>query len=334
MTWKVLITDFVWPSIDPERKILEEGGAEVIVAPNSKEETLIELSRDVDAIMTCFANVSENVIRSASNCKVIGRFGVGVDNIDVGVATELGIAVTYVPDYCIDEVSDHVIAMLHTWNRKIATFDKSVKDSGWEHLGLNMRIMRLRNKTIGIVGFGRIGQAVAEKSKAFGLKIMVSDPVVSQSFAADKGCQLVDMDELLTKSDFVTLHAPLMESTINLIGKRELSLMKKDSFLINAARGQLINEKDLLEALKANTIGGAGLDVMTDNNPPIDHPFFSLENILITPHIAFFSQESTIELEERAAGEVVRAYQGVMPENLVNRDVLNHSNPRHKLSSK
>ena len=334
MTWKVLITDFVWPSTDPERKILEEGGAEVIVAPNSKEETLIELSRDVDAIMTCFANVSENVIRSASNCKVIGRFGVGVDNIDVGVATELGIAVTYVPDYCIDEVSDHVIAMLHTWNRKIATFDKSVKDSGWEHLGLNMRIMRLRNKTIGIVGFGRIGQAVAEKSKAFGLKIMVSDPVVSQSFAADKGCQLVDMDELLTKSDFVTLHAPLMESTINLIGKRELSLMKKDSFLINAARGQLINEKDLLEALKSNTIGGAGLDVMTDNNPPIDHPFFSLENILITPHIAFFSQESTIELEERAAGEVVRAYQGVMPENLVNRDVLNHSNPRHKLSSK
>ena len=334
MTWKVLITDFVWPSIDPERKILEEGGAEVIVAPNSKEETLIELSRDVDAIMTCFANVSENVIRSASNCKVIGRFGVGVDNIDVGVATELGIAVTYVPDYCIDEVSDHVIAMLHTWNRKIATFDKSVKDSGWEHLGLNMRIMRLRNKTIGIVGFGRIGQAVAEKSKVFGLNIMVSDPVVSQSFAADKGCKLVDMDELLTESDFVTLHAPLMESTINLIGKRELSLMKKDSFLINAARGQLINEKDLLEALKANTIGGAGLDVMTDNNPPIDHPFFSLENILITPHIAFFSQESTIELEERAAGEVVRAYQGVMPENLVNRDVLNHSNPRHKLSSK
>ena len=334
MTWKVLITDFVWPSTDPERKILEEGGAEVIVAPNSKEETLIELSRDVDAIMTCFANVSENVIRSASNCKVIGRFGVGVDNIDVGVATELGIAVTYVPDYCIDEVSDHVIAMLHTWNRKIATFDKSVKDSGWEHLGLNMRIMRLRNKTIGIVGFGRIGQAVAEKSKVFGLNIMVSDPVVSQSFAADKGCKLVDMDELLTESDFVTLHAPLMESTINLIGKRELALMKKDSFLINAARGQLINEKDLLEALKANTIGGAGLDVMTDNNPPIDHPFFSLENILITPHIAFFSQESTIELEERAAGEVVRAYQGVMPENLVNRDVLNHSNPRHKLSSK
>ena len=184
------------------------------------------------------------------------------------------------------------------------------------------------------MGFGRIGQAVAEKSKAFGLNIMVSDPVVSQSFASDKGCKLVDMDELLTESDFVTLHAPLMESTINLIGKRELSLMKKDSFLINAARGQLINEKDLLEALKANTIGGAGLDVMADNHPPIDHPFFSLENILITPHIAFFSQESTIELEERAAGEVVRAYQGVMPENLVNRDVLNHSNPRHKLSSK
>ena len=333
MTWKVLITDFVWPSTDPERKILEEGGAEVIIAPNSEEETLIALSHDVDAIMTCFANVSENIIRSAPNCKVIGRFGVGVDNIDVDVATELGIAVTYVPDYCIDEVSDHVIAMMHTWNRKIATFDKSVKERGWGHLGLNMRIMRLRNKTIGIVGFGRIGQAVAEKSKVFGLDILVSDPVISQSFAADKGCKLVGMDELLKESDFVTLHAPLMDSTINLIGKKELHLMKKDSFLINAARGQLINENDLLDALKTNTIGGAGLDVMADNIPPIDHPFFSLDNILITPHIAFFSQEATIELEERAAGEVVRAYQGVMPENLVNKDVLNHPSPRHKLST-
>ena len=167
MGWKVLITDHVWPSTDPERAVLEAAGAEVIVAPDGDEDTLINMAKDVDAIMTCFAKVTGNVIRSAENCVAIGRFGVGVDNIDVATATELGIPVTYVPDYCVDEVSDHVLAMLHTWNRKIALFSKSVKADGWGHLGLTMRIKRLRGKTIGIVGFGRIGQAVAEKASAF-----------------------------------------------------------------------------------------------------------------------------------------------------------------------
>ena len=151
MTWKVLITDFVWPSTDPERKILEAAGAEVIVAPSEDEDTLTALAYDVDAILTCFAQVTDKVLRSAKKCVVVGRFGVGVDNIAVNTATELGIAVTYVPDYCVDEVSDHVMAMLHTWNRKISIFDQSVKKYGWGHLGLNMRIKRLRGKTIGIV---------------------------------------------------------------------------------------------------------------------------------------------------------------------------------------
>ena len=133
-------------------------------------------------------------------------------------ATELGIAVTYVPDYCIEEVSDHVLAILHTWNRKISIFDQSVKKNGWGHLGLTMRIMRLKGKTIGIVGFGRIGQAVAKKASAFGMNVLASDPMISETTATEHGAQLVSLNELLTQSDFVTLHAPLISSTHHMIG--------------------------------------------------------------------------------------------------------------------
>ncbi|MEC9365519.1 MAG: C-terminal binding protein [Chloroflexota bacterium] len=333
MGWKVLITDHVWPTTDPERAVLEAAGAKVIVAPDGNEDTLINLAKDVDAIMTCFAKVTEKVIRSAEKCVAIGRFGVGTDNIDVATATELGIPVTYVPDYCVDEVSDHVLAMLHTWNRKIALFDQSVKSEGWGHLGLTMRIKRLRGKTIGIVGFGRIGQAVAEKASVFGLKILASDPVTPKEIVESYGGQLVAFEELLEQSDFVSLHAPLTPATEKLIGPREFDLMKDDSFLINAARGPLIDESALYDALSNGKIGGAGLDVMVENEPPKDHPLMQLENILITPHTAFFSQESTLELEERAASEVVRVYKNIMPENLVNKEVLDHPNPKRSLQS-
>ncbi len=333
MSWKVLITDHVWPNTDPERKVLEAAGAEVLIAPDGEESTLIELSKDVDAIMTCFAQVTENVVRAAKKCVVIGRFGVGTDNIAVDTATELGIAVTYVPDYCIDEVSDHVMAMLNTWNRKISIFDQSVKRDGWGHLGLTMRIMRLRGKTIGIVGFGRIGQAVAKKAAAFGMTVLAHDPVISETTAKEHGAQLVDLQELLTQSDFVTLHAPLIPSTHHMIGESELNLMKKEAFLINAARGPLIDENALYKALKNGNIAGAGLDVMGDNVPAKSHPLLQLDNTIITPHTAFFSQESTLELEQRAATEVVNVYQGLMPDNLYNGDVLNHPSPRRKLQS-
>ena len=331
MTWKVLITDHVWPSTDPERAVLEAGGASVVVAPDGEEATLIELARDADAIMTCFAQVTENVVRAAEQCAVIGRFGVGVDNIAVNTATELGIAVTYVPDYCVDEVSDHVMALLHAWNRKIALFDRSVKEHGWGSQPLTMRMMRLRGKTIGIVGFGRIGQAVAAKARAFGLNILAADPVVPAATVEDLGGRLVDLPLLLAESDFVSLHTPLTAATRNLVGREELAMMKPEAFLINAARGPLVDEVALYEALTGNIIAGAGLDVMVDNTPPQDHPLLSLDNIIITPHVAFFSQESTLELEQRAAAEVVSVIHGRMPGNLVNSAVLDHPNPRHGL---
>ena len=332
--FKVLITDYVWPTTEPEETVLrEEADAEAVVAPDGSEETLISLAGDVDAIMTCFAQVTPNVLRAAPNCVAVGRFGVGVDNIAVDTATELGMAVTYVPDYCVDEVSDHVMALLLAFNRRIVLFDNSVKNEGWGSVPLTMRMMRLRGKTLGVIGFGRIGQAVAQKALAFGFRVLAYDPYMTAEQCALRGARKVeDIDAVLRESDFVTLHSPLNEETRGLIGARELDMMKSEAFLINCARGPLIDESALYDALTGGGIAGAGLDVMEDNHPPNDHPLLGLDNIIITPHVAFFSQEATLELEQRAAREVAYVLTGRMPDNLVNPAVLEHPNPRHGLS--
>jgi D-3-phosphoglycerate dehydrogenase len=253
---------------------------------------------------------------------VVSRYGVGVDNIAVDTATELGIVVTYVPDYCVEEVADHVMGLLLAWNRRIVLFDRATKTKGWGSEGLGMRIMRLRGKKLGVVGFGRIGRSVCAKALAFGLEVLASDPYLSADALAKDGARMVDLPDLLKESDFVTLHSPLTPDTTNLIGRAELEQMKPEAFLINAARGPLIDESALYDALTSGSIAGAGLDVLVDLAPPLDHRLAQLENVIVTPHTAFFSQEAVLELEERAAGEVVRVFQGRMPDNLVNPAVL------------
>ena len=325
MAKKVLVTDYVWPSVEPERAVLAKAGVELIVAPDDSEETLAALAKDVDGILFCFAKVTDRVLRAAEKCVVASRYGVGYDNIDLDTATELGIAVTYVPDYCVPEVSDHVMAMLLAWNRRIVLFDRATKTKGWGSEGLGMRIMRLEGRKLGIVGFGRIGRGVCAKALAFGFEVLVSDPYVSIEEAGKLGVTKVQMEELLTESDFVTLHVPLTPGTRNLIGKAELAAMKSEAFIINAARGGLIDEDALYGALTSGQIAGAGLDVLEDAAPPLDYRLTQLDNVIVTPHTAFYSQEATLELEERAAGEVVRVLHGQMPDNLVNPTVLSHS---------
>ncbi len=325
MTKKVLVTDYVWPSVEPERTVLAAAGAELVVAPDGSEETLTSLAKDVDGILTCFEQVTDRVLRAAERCVVVSRYGVGVDNIAVDTATELGIVVTYVPDYCVEEVADHVVGLLLAWNRRIVLFDRATKTEGWGSEGLGMRIMRLRGKKLGVLGFGRIGRAVCARALAFGLEVLVSDPYLSADAVAEHGARMVDLPELLKESDFVTLHSPLTPDTTDLIGRAELELMKPEAFLINAARGPLIDESALYDALTSGSIAGAGLDVLVDLAPPLDHRLAQLENVIVTPHTAFFSQEAVLELEERAAGEVVHVFQGQKPDNLVNPAVLPHA---------
>ena len=322
MTRKVLVTDYVWPSTDPERAVIEAGGAELVIAPDSDEDTLIELARDSDAIMTCFAKVTENVVRAAENCLVVSRYGVGTDNISVDVATELGIIVTYVPDYCVDEVSDHVLGMLLAWNRRIVIHNTDTKVNGWGNAGLGFRIMRLRGKRLGVVGFGRIGRAVADKARAFGMEVIASDPFVTVEQMAEVGVVKAETPELLSQCEFVTLHSPLIPQTQDMISVEEFGQMRSDAFLINCARGGLVDEEALYSALTSGAIAGAGLDVLVDLQPPLDHRIIQLDNVIVTPHTAFFSQEATLELEERAAEAVIDVFKGRMPANVFNKSVL------------
>ncbi len=321
MNRKVLITDYVWPTIDPERKVLEANGIEVVVAPSAAEATLASLAGDVDAIMFCFAKVSDGVLKAAKRCVVAARYGIGVDNIDQETATELGIIVTNVPDYCMDEVSDHVIGMLLALNRRLLSHDQAVKRNGWADVALTDRMQRLTEATLGIVGFGRIGRTVASKAKAFGMRIVTFDPILGLGDTPE-GIASVSLEKLYSESDFITLHVPLIPATQHMIDAAAIENMKPGVVILNAARGGLIDEDALAEALLTGQVGGAGIDVL-ENVPPLsNHPLFQFDNVIITPHTAFFSQESTLELETRTAEEVVRVLSGHRPENLVNPGVL------------
>ena len=328
--FRVLVTDYVWPSTEPEREVLAQIGAEIVEAPDPSEDTLASLAVDVDAIMTCFAQVTAKVVQAARKCIVISRYGVGVDNIAVDIATQEGIPVTYLPDYCVDEVSDHVMALLLTWNRQVGFYDKVAKEGRWEGTPSPAPLLRLRGRTMGVVGLGRIGRAVAAKAQAFGMEILTFDPYVPPDAPRLEGVKVVDLPILLAQSDYITLHTPLNDETRGLIGKAELELMKSNAFLINCARGPIINEGDLYVALRDGKIGGAGLDVMEQAAPVASNPMFQLSNVLITPHVAFLSQQSVRELELRTAQATADVLQGKMPQFLINPQVLTHA--RVKLS--
>ena len=320
MSTKVLITDYVWPSTDPERAVLESAGIELVIAPDTSENTLAELAKDVDAIMFCFAQVTSKVLEAATQCKIAARYGIGVDNVDIPKATELGIVVTNVPDYCMDEVTDHALGMILALNRRLVPHTRDVVRGGWNDVALNQPMHRTRGATMGIVGYGRIGRSLAAKAIGFGMNILTYDPMIEPGSSIE-GATATTLDELLEESDFVSLHVPLLPSTENMISAPELARMKKGSIIVNCARGGLIDENALASALESGHIAGAGLDVVEPTPPNPSSPLLAQENVIITPHTAFFSQASTVELEERTAGEVVRVLAGDKPENWINPEV-------------
>ena len=320
--FQVLVTDTVWPSTQPEREVLGRIGAEIVESPDSSEATLTALAADADAIMTCFAQVTPEVVQAAKKCQVISRYGVGVDNIAVDTATDEGIVVTYLPDYCVDEVSDHVMALLLTWNRQIGFYDGVAKEGRWGGVASPAPLIRLRGRKLGIAGLGRIGRAVAVKALAFGLEVSAHDPYLPAGVPPPSNVRMVDLLTLLVESDYITLHTPLDEETRGYIGAREFAMMKPSAFVINCSRGPVIDEDALYAALRDSQIGGAGLDVMEQAVPPVGHPLFALDNVLVTPHVAFLSQQSVLELEVRTAQATADVLQGKMPQFLVNPAVL------------
>ena len=327
---KVLVTDYAWSTLEPERDILSSIGADLIVAEDESETTFVKHAPNVDAILTNWARVSTHVIESAIKCQVIVRYGIGLDNIDVETATRLGITVVNVPTYCLEEVSDHAMALILSLARKIPRLDQEVKKRGWDR-NIGPQMYRLRGQKLGLIGFGKIAQLIVPKAQGFGLQVMAYSPTLTDERVKKFNVQRVDLEKLVITSDFISLNCPLTPQTHHLINAQRLQSMKPTAYLINTARGDIIDNNALHEALNKGWIAGAGLDVLPEEPPPPDLNLLDLDNAIITPHAAFWSEESIYDLQVTAAEEVVRVLTSQMPLSLMNPEVLQNSNLRAKI---
>lgn len=306
-----------------EKKILKKIDAEVLFIPNTDISFFYESIKDADGIIIADRKINQEHIETLTKCKIIARQGIGFDNIDLVSTKEKGIVVTNVPDYCVDEVSDFTMSLMLTMLRHINIYDKDVKENIWDINSISTKhnfppMRRLNTQTLGILGFGKIAREVAKKSKAFGFKIITSDPYIDKSLVEEYGVELVDLDKLIIESDVISIHSPLTTETKHMFNEDTFSKMKKNAILINTSRGPLINEKDLYEALSSAVISGAAIDVTEIEPIEKENPLLKLDNCIITPHAAFFTEDSYMELRERAAKEVIRVLSGREAESRVN----------------
>jgi D-3-phosphoglycerate dehydrogenase / 2-oxoglutarate reductase len=321
MSFIVAVTDYVFSSLEPEQRVLAPLGIELRSQQCRSEEEIIALAREADAVLNCYAKMTARVIENLTRCKIIARYGIGVDNVDLAAATKARILVTNVPDYCIDEVSDHALALLLALARKIVTADAGVKSGTWS-VTAHAEIRRLRGLTLGLIGFGKIATALASKAQPLGMKLLVYDPYLDPAIISRHRAEAASLEKLLAEADAISIHVPLSQETRNLIGHRELAHMKPSAFLINTARGGVVDEQALAIALKEGRLGGAALDVLSIEPPPPDHPLRQAPNMILTPHLSFYSRESVVELQTKAAEEVARALKDEPPRSPVNPEVL------------
>ena len=315
---RVLVTDYAWADLAVEKNVLEEIGVELVAAPDGNEETLARLAAGVSGIMTCWAQTTRRVIQAAlPDLKVVTRYGVGLDNIDVAYATAQKIPVAYVPDYCMVDVAEHAMALLLALSRKVARFDRTVRGDVWD-IQACLPLNRLTGRTLGLIGFGRIAREVAGRAAAFGLRVLTTAPSLTPGTTAAGGVEAVTLDVLLETADYVSIHCPSSETTRGLIDADALRKMKPTACLINTSRGDIVDETALADALAADEIAGAALDVRAKEPPGAGDRLIGMPQVIHTPHAAFYSAESLIELRERAAVETRRVLQGDDPENLAN----------------
>jgi D-3-phosphoglycerate dehydrogenase len=330
MSARVLVTDYAWPSLDIERGILGEVGAQLVVAESGEPDELVALAADVDAILTNWRRVPDEALDAATRCLVVARYGVGVDNIPVARATELGMLVANVPDFCVEEVSDHALALLLASARRIVTLSRSTRAGSWDLLGLGRGLPRLRGQRLGIVGFGNIARTLIPKARGLGLEVTVFTPRLSAGRDAATGVETTgDLAHLLGVSDYISLHAPATPETLGMIGEVELRAMKPTAYLINTSRGALIDEAALERALNEGWIAGAALDVLAEEPARPDHPLLALDNAIVTPHAGFYSEAAIEELATKAARNVASVLRGEVPATLINPAVL--TSPAYRL---
>jgi D-3-phosphoglycerate dehydrogenase / 2-oxoglutarate reductase len=322
----IAVSDSVFPNLNPAREVLSGIGAELLLAEGPTPQAIMQVARDADAVLVTYAKVTAEMIGQMKRCRVIARFGIGVDNVDIAAATNASIVVTRVPDYCIDEVSDHTMALLLALARKIPFANSRAHAGRWEMPAV-VPIHRLRGSVLGLVGFGRIPQLVTPKAKAFGLRVLSYDPFVSEEIMNRAGVEQVDFSELVKVSDHISIHTPLVPETNHLFNADVFRRMKPTAHLINTARGSIVDEEALAQALDQGHLAGAALDVLSQE-PPSTSPLFGRHNVILTPHMSFYSAESLIDLQSKAAEEVVRVLTGEVPRNPVNPEALKSSQER------
>lgn len=315
---KVVVTDYTFPDLSVERSILEPLGVEVVGAQAKTPDLLIPLIADADAVITQFASVNAEVIGAMTKARVIVRYGIGVDNVDLQAARERKIPVCNVPDYCIDEVADHTLAFMLATTRQVVPNTLHNRDGKWGLATPLSEMRTLKDQTVGIVGFGRIGREVVDRLKAFKAKVLVHDPVVPVADIAAKGAVAVGLEELLEQSDIISLHCPSTPTTKKILREETLAKVKQGVIIINLARGDLIDTAALVSALKSGRVSAAALDVCDPEPIPLDSPLRSLPNVITASHIASASVKAVAQLRESAARHAANALQGLSLSSVVN----------------
>jgi len=327
MTFKaVLAVPVPYAGIPHDEKAYEEKGIDVVKVIYKTEEEVLAAASDADAVIT--GALSSNVIEKLGKCKLIHSIGIGYDAIDVKAATELGICVSSPADYCLEEVSDHAMALILACARKITRQDNAVRAGKWDSVGkpefrakIWPPMFRLKGQTLGLVGFGSIPRTIVPKAKGFGLRVIAFDPYVPHEMGEKYGVELVELGYLLQNSDYISMHSALTPQTHHMLGLEEFKKMKPTAYLINTARGALVDEKALGDALSQGYIAGAGLDVLETESVSPDYPLLKFENVIVTAHGAHYSESSALEIRQRPFEEISRIIDGKWPRCLLNPQV-------------
>jgi D-3-phosphoglycerate dehydrogenase len=316
---KVVLTDYVWESLEVEKRILGDVG-ELVPLQTKKPEDFLAQAADCDALLNTYAGpITADVMAKMPKCRIIARYGIGVDTIDLDAATRAGIIVTNNPTYCIEEVAEHTMALLLACARKIVYYDRMVRAGRWE-VPPGKPLFRLAGSTLGLVGFGNIARQVAVRAAAFGMSVLYCDPFVQEGQFKEPGRKAA-LNDLLKQSDFVSVHPPLMPQTRGMINDEAFACMKPAAFLINCARGPVVDTGALVRALDAKRIAGCALDTVDPEPLPDRHPLRDRENVIINPHVAWYSEQAMVGLQAGAPNEVRRVLSGQWPVNVVNKAV-------------
>ena len=315
---QVAVTDFTFPSLDIEESILKSQGFQVVGGQCKTPETLIPIVQDADAVITQFAPIKAEIIAAMKKARVIVRYGIGVDNVDLTAARDRGIPVCNVPDYCIDEVADHTLAFILGATRQVVANTVFVREGRWG-LPVPLDGMRtLRDLSVGIVGFGRIGREVANRLAPFKCRRLVHDPITPAESIHAAGCEPVELNSLIEQSDILTLHCPSTAQTRRMLNATSIARMKPGSILINLARGDLIETPALIDALQSGHISVAAVDVCDPEPIPLDSPLREMGNVIVASHVASASVKAVRKLRETAAGIAAMALRGEKLPNIVN----------------